>query len=124
MNEESILTSIKKLRGIGEADTSFDADVISEINKTFVRLMQLGIVATSKSFLRSKKKVFSIEDDGAVWGDFSSDVSILNAIQSYIDKKVHLKFDPPLSSTHMESLKQMIAEDEWLLNDLAENTVY
>lgn len=40
---DSILTSIKKLLGIGEDDTSFDTDILLHINSTFSVLTQLGI---------------------------------------------------------------------------------
>ena len=40
---ESILTSIKKLLGIAEDDTSFDPDIIMHINSVFMVLRQLGV---------------------------------------------------------------------------------
>ena len=63
---ESILTSIKKLLGITEEYTHFDADIIMHINSVFMILMQLGIGPANG---------FSISDDSAVWADFLSDAT-------------------------------------------------
>lgn len=41
--EDSILQSIKKLLGISKEDTSFDTDIIIDINSEFMTLNQLGI---------------------------------------------------------------------------------
>ena len=104
---ESILTSIKKLLGIEEEYTQFDADIIMHINTVFLNLTQLG-VGPSEGFL--------IEDDTAIWEDFIGDSSKLQAVKTYMYLKVKLLFDPPLSSSVTESMKRMIAELEWRLN--------
>ena len=41
--DESILNSIKKLLGIAEFDTSFDQDIILDINTIFGILWQMGV---------------------------------------------------------------------------------
>ena len=104
---ESILTSIKKLLGIEEEYTQFDADIIMHINTVFLNLTQLG-VGPSEGFL--------IEDDTAIWEDFIGDSSQLQAVKTYMYLKVRLLFDPPLSSSVTESMNRMIAELEWRLN--------
>lgn len=104
---ESILTSIKKLLGIEEEYTQFDADIIMHINTVFLNLTQLGI-GPSEGFL--------IEDDTAIWEDFIGDSSQLQAVKTYMYLKVKLLFDPPLSSSVTESMNRMIAELEWRLN--------
>lgn len=104
---ESILTSIKKLLGIEEEYTQFDADIIMHINTVFLNLTQLG-VGPSEGFL--------IEDDTAIWEDFIGDSSQLQAVKTYMYLKVKLLFDPPLSSSVTESMNRMIAELEWRLN--------
>ena len=58
---ESILTSIKKMLGITEDYTHFDADIIMHINSVFSILTQLGI---------GPEDGFVIQDDKAVWTDF------------------------------------------------------
>ena len=104
---ESILTSIKKLLGIEEEYTQFDADIIMHINTVFLNLTQLG-VGPSEGFL--------IEDGSAIWEDFIGDGSQLQAVKTYMYLKVKLLFDPPLSSSVTESMNRMIAELEWRLN--------
>lgn len=104
---ESILTSIKKLLGIEEEYTQFDADIIMHINTVFLNLTQLG-VGPSEGFL--------IEDGTAIWEDFIGDSSQLQAVKTYMYLKVKLLFDPPLSSSVTESMNRMIAELEWRLN--------
>lgn len=104
---ESILTSIKKLLGIEEEYTQFDNDIIMHINSVFLNLTQLG-VGPAEGFL--------IEDDTATWEDFIGYSNQLQAVKSYMYLKVKLLFDPPLSSSVIESMNRMIAELEWRLN--------
>lgn len=106
---DSILTSIKKLLGIDEDYIQFDDDIIMHINTVFLNLTQLGV---------GPEEGFSIEDNTAEWTDFV-DVENnmqLNAIKTYMYLKVKLLFDPPLSSSVIESTNRMIAELEWRLN--------
>lgn len=104
---ESILTSIKKLLGIEEKYTQFDEDIIMHINSVFLNLTQLG-VGPAEGFL--------IEDGSATWYDFIGDSNQLQAVKTYMYLKVKLLFDPPLSSSVIESMNRMIAELEWRLN--------
>lgn len=104
---DSILTSIKKLLGIAEEDTSFDQDIIMHINTVFTILTQLGVGPANG---------FYIEDDGAIWDDFVSDDSRLNSIKTYIYMKVRMMFDPPTMSSVAEAMNKNISELEWRLN--------
>lgn len=104
---ESILTSIKKLLGIPEEYTHFDADLVMHINSVFMILQQLGVGPSDGFF---------IEDKTIYWEDFNADPAQLQAIKSYMHLKVKLLFDPPASGTIMECYKQMINELEWRLN--------
>lgn len=106
---ESILTSIKKLLGISEDYVQFDDDIIMHINSVFLNLTQLGV---------GPEKGFVIEDDSAEWSDFVDieNNAQLHAIKTYIYLKVKLLFDPPLSSSVIESTNRMISELEWRLN--------
>lgn len=104
---DSILTSVKKLLGIAEEYTQFDEDIIMHINTVFLNLTQLGV---------GPEEGFSIEDDSAIWDDFIEDNIQLQAVKSYMYLKVKLLFDPPLSSSVVESMNRMIAELEWRLN--------
>ena len=106
---ESILTSIKKMLGIDEEYTHFDADVIMHINSVLMILTQLGVGPAEGCM---------IEDDTSTWVDFipEANAAQLHAVKSYIYMKVKLIFDPPLSSAVIESMNRQIAEFEWRLN--------
>jgi len=104
---ESILTSIKKMLGITEDYDHFDADLIMHINSVFMILNQLGV---------GPSEGFRIEDELATWDDFVDEDLYLDAVKSYMHLKVKLLFDPPASSTVMQSMNQLISELEWRLN--------
>ena len=104
---ESILTSIKKLLGISEEYEHFDPDIIMHINSVFMILTQMGVGPAGG---------FSIEDDTSVWTDFIGDSAKIEAVKSYIHLKVRLLFDPPQSSSVIESMNRMISEFEWRLH--------
>ena len=112
---ESILTSIKKLLGMGEDYTHFDDDIIMHINMVFSTLNQLGV---------GPPNGFIIKDNEAVWGDFVNDEKKFEAVKTYIYLKVKTVFDPPQSSAVLESIKENIAELEWRLSDSAEEKKY
>ena len=105
---ESILISIKKLLGIAEEYHHFDGDLIIHINSVFSILTQLGVGPSSG---------FSIHDDTATWADFiGNNESAIEMVKSYVHLKVRLLFDPPLSSSVMESINRLTSEFEWRLN--------
>lgn len=109
--EESILTSVKKHLGIMEEYTHFDDVIIEHINTVFFTLKQMGV---------GPKEGFYIEDDKMFWEDYIEDPMTYQAVKSYMQKKVQLLFDPPLSSAHIEAINRQIAELEWRLNFEAE----
>lgn len=104
---ESILTSIKKLLGISEDYTQFDSDLIMHINTVFLNLTQLGV---------GPEEGFSIQNENDAWSDFIDNNAQLQAVKSYMYLKVKLLFDPPLSSSVIESMNRMISELEFRLN--------
>ena len=104
---ESILTSIKKLLGISEDYTQFDSDLIMHINTVFLNLTQLGV---------GPEEGFSIQNGNDAWSDFIDNNAQLQAVKSYMYLKVKLLFDPPLSSSVIESMNRMISELEFRLN--------
>ena len=101
---ESILTSIKKMLGIAEEYTHFDADLIMHINSVLSILTQIGV---------GPAEGFSIKDYSSMWEDFITEDSKLELVKSYIYMKVKLLFDPPLSSSVIESMNRIISELEW-----------
>lgn len=108
---DSILTSIKKLLGITEEYTHFDADIIMHINSVLAILTQLGV---------GPAEGFHIEDASVTWDDYLSNKLYFEPVKTYIYLKVKLMFDPPLSSAVMESMNRMISELEFRLNAAAE----
>lgn len=109
----SILTSIKKLLGIPEEHTEFDADIITHINSVFMILNQIGL---------GPPDGFSIDDDNATWEEFlGEDVKNFESVKTYVYSKVKLLFDPPLSGSAMTSLEKLISELEWRLYVEAED---
>jgi len=113
---ESILTSIKKLLGIAEEYTHFDADIIMHINSVLMVLNQLGV---------GPNEGFRIEDETSTWTDFIPDSTPvkLEAVKSYIYLKVRLLFESSsLSSATIAAINEMIREYEWRLNVAAEST--
>ncbi len=114
---DSILTSIKKLLGITEEYTHFDADLIIHINSVLSILTQIGV---------GPAEGFSIKDESSVWGDFIPENSnlelpaIRELIKSYVYMKVKLLFDPPLSSSVIESMNRIISEFEWRIQVAAD----
>lgn len=111
--DDSILKTIKKLIGMSESNTQFDIDVITGINTTLMILNRLGV----------GHKGFKITGYSETWGDLLSDNDDLEAVKTYIHLKVKLLVDPPLISTVMDCMKQMITELEWRINEVAESNL-
>ena len=110
-NAESILTSVKKLLGIAEEYTQFDNDIIIHINTIFMALQQMGI---------GPKDGFSITDENDLWTDFMEDSILLNSVKTYMYLRVKLLFDPPLTSSTVDSFNKLISELEFRMNSKAE----
>ncbi len=104
---QSILGSIKKNLGLREEDTSFDEDIIMHINSVFAILFQMGV--------GPKDKPFQITGPNEVWNDFLNDNYKIVMVKSYVEKKVKLLFDPPVSNPVTESIKMLLNELEWRL---------
>ena len=106
-NNDSILTSIKKLMGLTEEYDAFDQDILILINSVLFELEQIGVKA---------KDGFSLTDKTVVWSDYSDDDRLLNALKPYIYMKTKLTFDPPTSSGALESMNRIIDRFEWRIN--------
>ena len=105
--DDSILTTIKRLLGIGEDEAQFDGELMVHINSVFSTLLQLGVGPAGG---------FWIEDDGAVWDDVVSNRKDLEMVKSYIYLKVRLLFDPPQAGPLIGSMNEQIKEFEWRMN--------
>ena len=110
----SILTSVKKLLGIAEECTDFDADIIMYINMALFALVQMGM---------GPGEGYAISGKENEWTEFVADPVKVEAVKAYVAVKVRLLgFDPPQSSTTMEALKNTASEMEWRLNVEHDNT--
>lgn len=103
---DSILTSVKKLLGLTEEYTAFDADLIMHINSVLMILRQMGV---------GPKEGFNISDATATWSEFCQNRADIEAVKSYTALKVKMLFDPPQSSSTMEATRNLISELEWRL---------
>ncbi len=110
---ESILTSIKKLLGIGEEYTHFDADIIMHINSVFSDLTQIGVGAAEG---------FSISDANMTWRDYIEDDPAIANVKQYIFIKVKLVFDPPTNSSVLAAMERTADKLEWRLNVASDTT--
>ena len=111
--EDSILTSIKKMLGISSDNTDFDTDIIIHINTVFGILNELG-VGPSSGYM-----ITSVND---TWADYGiSEDNNLNSVKSYMYLKVKMLFDPPITSAIQNANTQLINELEWRLNIHSEN---
>lgn len=104
MEQQSILTSTKKLLGIQEEYEHFDTDIIIYINSALSILTQLGIGPPTG---------FIVSDKSATWDNFTSDDKKISLIKPYVLNKVKMMFDPPQSSAAVEATNKITAELEW-----------
>lgn len=107
--EQRILVGTKKKLGLGEDYTAFDIDVIDYINSAFFRLRTLGL---------GPPEGFMIESDAETWDDFDTvglDITVLNAVKTYVNLKVRLQFDPPGTPHHIQAIEDQITELEHTL---------
>lgn len=106
---ESILTSIKKLLGIGEDYEEFDQDIIIHINTVLVALTQMGI---------GPEEGFVISDRTTLWSDFIPDNMVkVENVKTYVYLKVKMIFDPPASSAVADAINRNASELEWRLTN-------
>lgn len=108
---ESILNSVKSFIGISDEETHFDPEIIVLINSTFSTLRQMGV---------GPEKTFSINDNTAIWDDFTDDDDF-NEVKTYMQLKVKMLFDPPSSSSVIDAYERQIKEYEWRMTVSASN---
>lgn len=101
---ESILTSVKKMLGIGEEYEQFDADLIIFINSVLSVLTQIGV---------GPDEGFVISSSDETWEDFIGTDKRLEIVKTYVYIKTRLLFDPPASSIVIEAMNNTCKEYEW-----------
>ena len=105
--ENSILTSTKKILGIGASYTEFDLDIITHINASFSIINQLGV---------GPENGFMVEDEAAEWADLELPDNQMNLLRTYIFLKVRILFDPPNTSFLLDAMTKQITEYETRLS--------
>lgn len=107
----SILNTIKEMLDIESEDSTFDTEIIININSVLFFLNQLGI---------GDEAGFYITGTQEEWEDFIGTSSDLEAIKTYIYLQVRLLFDPPSTSYLISAMERQVSELEWRLNIQAE----
>ena len=105
--ENSILNSVKEDLGASEWDDAFDLTLIRHINTAFMILNQLGVGPVNG---------FKIEGPSDTWDDYETMGADVEAVKSYVYKRVKLLFDPSSSSFLNDADKEICNELEWRLN--------
>ncbi len=107
LNDEVILTSIKKLLLIDETYTVFDEDIRLHINTIFSNLCQMGVGPLNG---------FVVLNGTETWADFGFNEPMeMQQIKTYVYLKVRLLFDPPQNASLLESINKQAAELEYRL---------
>lgn len=98
--DDSILGTIKKMLGYEpDVEIPFEQELIVHINTAFSRLTQLGL---------GPKSGFSISDSLSVWSDIIPYGLNLQNVKDFIYYKVKIVFDPPASTSSLETIKEEI----------------
>lgn len=98
-----ILELVRKLVGCGDSTSPFDVDLLIHINSVLFILTQIG-VGPSTGF---------IANENSKWSDFLPEGTKLELVKSFVYMKVKLLFDPPASSSALDSMTKLLNELEW-----------
>jgi hypothetical protein len=104
---DSILTSTKKILGIGESYTAFDEDIITHINAALSITEQLGI---------GPEGGVIIEDDSTTWDDLDAPQNQISLLRTYVFLRVRMLFDPPTTSFLIQATNEQLKEYEYRLS--------
>ena len=91
--EDSILTSIKLMLGIGEDYTQFDSELVMFINAAINKLLQIGV---------GPDEGFQITGVDEKWSDLLEDYQNLELTKEYIYLDVRTIFDMSAFKEHQE----------------------
>ena len=101
---DSVLLSIKQMLGISPEDTSFDVNVIMNINTALTTLMDLGLTEVEDEI---------VIDDDMTWDDLLGGRTDIEYVKTYVYQKVKMIFDPPTSTAAIDAMQRSINELEW-----------
>lgn len=103
--EEKILDTIKEMLGIVIEDHSFDNELLSFINGSFMELWQIAVGPDSGYSINANSK----------WSDFTDEQLVMNEAKQFVFCQVKLIFDPPSNSFICDSLQKRKDEAYWRL---------
>lgn len=103
----SILNEIKSMIGPDVNYGAFDIDLKVCINSALQTLSELGVGPSSG---------FRITSDAESWEDFIGNRIDLESVKEYVYLRARLTFDPPTSSSVLQSFKDLVKELEWRIN--------
>ena len=101
---DSVLLSTKQLLGISPEDTSFDLNVLVNINTALTILMDLGLTVVEDKI---------VTDDKMTWDDLLGGRTDIEYVKTYVYQKVKMIFDPPTSTAAIDAMQRSINELEW-----------
>ena len=100
-------------------DTTFDTDILIHINTALMDLTQIGvgpkvgfIAASTSTWSKFLGYAAGIDPADPRW----SDVTLIEAVKTYVYLRVKLAFDPPENSALIASIEKQIERLEWRLN--------
>lgn len=109
---DSILLDVKLALGIEAHYDAFNSDIIMHVNSALSTLTQLGV---------GSDEGYSILSADDKWSDFVTEPpALINFVKQYVRLKVKVLFDPPASSTVIQSIENQIKELEWRINVLVD----
>lgn len=113
--KSSILKDVKLFCNLPDEYTPFDDGIIIHINTTFALLNRSSGIGPVNGF--------RIEDNKATWAEFTEDIVTLGLVKDYVRLTAKVMFDPPASSTILESMNKMIDKLEFHLGVKADEEV-
>lgn len=113
--DDSILNSIKKLLGIIPDVEAFDQDIIIHINSVFAILASIGIGPANGFRITSAQETWSAFLNQRVGEGKGTDTNLYEDVKTFMYMKVKLIFDPPSSSSLLDSYNNLIKEIEYRL---------
>ena len=106
---DSILTSVKRnIGGIDASDTTFDSELIDEINTAFAFLFRLSGIGVDSAPYKIT------ETGGETWDDFTSSTGSPSGVQTLCNQYVSLRtkqlFDKTESATYNDAISRLVSE--------------
>jgi hypothetical protein len=94
---------------IDDNESSFDGEIIPHINATFSTLYQIGVGTA-----------VPISDTDSKWSDLLLPDEQLNLVKTLMQMKVKLAFDPPGTSYLLDTVKELVREQEYRIQTFVE----